>query len=246
VYRSSSPSALDVGVDVLVELRLVALLIVVGESLHVLSNVATEDVLAQGVGVQLLCLIVVAGESLLVVGDVETAIGGTLQRTEDSGTGRSTMETNVKIGLEGAALLAIFPLSGLGDSILAGRLFNTLKLLVQIQFLERTASEEKTSSIGGSPVGQTVVDAISLELVGVGCDKDLVTSDLGGDQLGNDVAVGEADDEAVLGRVVLVLGLGDQSLTSIVIGLVWLSVSLSDQVRALRTLPACLRLYLVW
>jgi len=35
---------LDTVVDILLELRLVALLIVVGKSLHVLSNVATEDV----------------------------------------------------------------------------------------------------------------------------------------------------------------------------------------------------------
>jgi hypothetical protein len=38
------------------------------------------------------------------------------------------------------------------------------------------------------------------------------------DDLGDDVLVGEADDEAVLGRIVLVLGLGDQPLTSVVVG----------------------------
>jgi hypothetical protein len=38
------------------------------------------------------------------------------------------------------------------------------------------------------------------------------------DDLGDDVLVGEADDEAVLGRIVLVLRLGDQPLTRIVIG----------------------------
>jgi len=37
--------------------------------------------------------------------------------------------------------------------------------------------------------------------------------------LHDDVAVGEADDEAVLGRIVLVLGLGDETLAGIVIGL---------------------------
>ena len=38
------------------------------------------------------------------------------------------------------------------------------------------------------------------------------------DDLADDVLVGEADDEAVLGRIVLVLRLGDQSLTRIVVG----------------------------
>ena len=48
--------------------------------------------------------------------------------------------------------------------------------------------------------------------------EDLVTANLGVDDLGDDVLVGEADDEAVLGRIVLVLRLGDQPLTGIVIG----------------------------
>jgi hypothetical protein len=37
--------------------------------------------------------------------------------------------------------------------------------------------------------------------------------------LHNNVTVGEADDETVLRRIVLVLGLGDEALASIVIGL---------------------------
>src|SRR5690242_7624653 len=41
-------------IDVARELSLVGLLAVVGESLHVLSDVAGEDVLAEGVGVELL------------------------------------------------------------------------------------------------------------------------------------------------------------------------------------------------
>jgi hypothetical protein len=64
-----------------------------------------------------------------------------------------------------------------------------------------------------------VLDAVGLELVGVGSAEDLVASDLGGHDLHDDVAVGETDDEAVLGRIVLVLGLGDETLTGIVVGL---------------------------
>ncbi len=82
--------------------------------------------------------------------------------------------------------------------------------------------------------------------MGVGCGEDLVTRNLCGDQLGDDVAVGEADDEAVFGSVVFVLGLGDQSLASIVVGLARWSVIVSNYLVFLRTLPACLRLYLVW
>jgi hypothetical protein len=64
-----------------------------------------------------------------------------------------------------------------------------------------------------------VFDAISLEFMGVGGAEDLVASDLGGHDLHDNVTVGEADDETVLGRIVLVLGLGNEALASIVIGL---------------------------
>lgn len=76
----------------------------------------------------------------------------------------------------------------------------------------------------------TYSDTVGLELVGVRSHEDLVTANLRGDDLSNDVAVGEADDEAVLGRIVLVLGLGGQALAGIVVGL---------------TLPAALVLDLV-
>ena len=54
--------------------------------------------------------------------------------------------------------------------------------------------------------------------MGVGSAEDLVAANLGGDDLGDDIAVGEADNESVLGSVVLVLGLGDQALAGIVVG----------------------------
>lgn len=53
----------------------------------------------------------------------------------------------------------------------------------------------------------------------VGCTEDLVTSDLGCDQLADDVSVGESDDEAVFRGVVLVLGLTDQTLASVIVSL---------------------------
>jgi len=55
--------------------------------------------------------------------------------------------------------------------------------------------------------------------MGVCAGEHLVTGDLGSDNLRNDIAVGEADNQTVFRRVVLVLGLGDQTLASIVVGL---------------------------
>jgi hypothetical protein len=55
--------------------------------------------------------------------------------------------------------------------------------------------------------------------VAVGGAENLVAIDLRGDDLSDDVAVGEANDQAVLGGVVLVLGLGDEALAGVVVGL---------------------------
>lgn len=210
--------SLQVVVEVLLELALVALLIVVGKSLHVLSNVATVDVLLQGLGVELLGLHVETGESVLGVRDEDTTVGSTLHDTEDAGTGGGAGKTNIEEGLEGSALLAVL-LSSLGQGVLSIGLLDTGEGLVEAELLEDTSGKEQTSSVGSSPVGKTVLDAVGLKLVGVGSGEDLVTGDLRGNDLGDDVAVGEADNQAVLGRVVLVLGLGDQTLAGIVVGL---------------------------
>jgi hypothetical protein len=82
--------------------------------------------------------------------------------------------------------------------------------------------------------------------VSVGCTEDLVTGDLGRDQLADDVSIGESDDEAVLRGVVLVLRLGDQTLAGIVVGLQAGQLSVEGGVEDDQTLPDLLRLYLVW
>lgn len=63
-----------------------------------------------------------------------------------------------------------------------------------------------------------MIDSITLKLVCVCCAEDLVPGYLGGDDLADDVTVGEADDKAVLGSVVLVLRLADEALTGVIIG----------------------------
>ena len=211
--------SLDVGIDVLLELALVTLLVVVGQGLHVLGDVAAVDVLAENLGVELLGLHVVSGESLLGVGNQDATVGGALHGTEDAGTGGGAGKTNIEEGLEGAAL-AVVGLSGLGEGELAVSLLDTDEVLVEAQLAQGTAGNQETGGVGGSPVGKTLSDAVGLQLVGVGRDEDLVTSDLGGDDLHDDTfLVREANDEAVLGRIVLVLGLGDEALASVVVGL---------------------------
>lgn len=175
--------SLDIVVDVLLELGLVALLIVIGQSLHVLGDVATVDVLAEGLGVKLLSLHVETGETVLGVGNEDATVRGALHGTEDTGTGGGADETDIEEGLEGAAALAILTLSSLGQSVLAIGLLNTGELLLEAELLEGAAGDQQTGGVCSSPVGQTVLDTVGAELVGVGSDEDLVTSDLGGDDL---------------------------------------------------------------
>lgn len=210
--------SLDIILDVHLELALVALLIVVGESLHVLSDVTAVDVVAEDISVELLGLHVVTGEALLGVGDENATVGGTLEGTEDTGTGGSAGKTDIEEGLEGAALLTIV-LSSLGEGELTISLLDTSEGLVEAELLEGTAGDQETGSVGSGPVGKTVVDAVGAELVGVSSAEDLVASDLRGDELHDDVLVGETDNESVLGSIVLVLGLGDEALAGVVVGL---------------------------
>ncbi len=209
---------LDVIIYVLLELTLVTLLVVISQSLHVLGNVTGEDVLAENLAIELLPLDVETRESVLGVGNEDATIRGTLHDGEDTGTGGGSGKTDIKESLERSALLAV-NLGSLGQGVLSIGLLDTSEALVETKLLEDTAGNEKTGRIGSGPVGKTVLNAIGLQLMSVGSGKDLVTGDLRGDDLDDDVAVGEADDESVLGRVVLVLGLGDQSLAGIVVGL---------------------------
>ncbi len=68
----------------------------------------------------------------------------------------------------------------------------------------------------GCPVGETVAYAIAGELLGRRGAEDKVTLEARIDDLYDDLLVGEADDEAVLGCVVLVLRLCDEALAGVV------------------------------
>jgi hypothetical protein len=207
---------LDIVIDVAAELRLVALLVVVGEGLHVLSDVTTEDVLAEGLGVELLAFNVVTGETVLGVRNEDTTVGATLHGTKDTSTSGGTGETDIQEDLEWAALLAI-NLGGLGEGELTVSLLNTSEGLVKLELLEDTAGKEQTGSVCGGPVS-CGLDGARVAWNILGSAEDLVTANLRVDDLADDVLVGETDDETVLGRIVLVLGLGDQPLAGIVVG----------------------------
>lgn len=77
-----------------------------------------------------------------------------------------------------------------------------------------------------------MLDAVALEFMTVGGHEDLVAGDLGGYDLADDVAVGEADDEAIFGSVVLVLRLRDKTFAGIVVGFAGAAAFVLDLVAA--------------
>ena len=64
-----------------------------------------------------------------------------------------------------------------------------------------------------------MLDSIVLEFVSVGGAEDLIACDLRGYNLANNIFVGEADNETIFGSVVFVLGLSDETLAGVVVGL---------------------------
>ena len=118
--------------------------------------------------------------------DEETSVGGTLHGAEDTGTGGSAVETDIKVGLERAASLTV-DFTSLGQLVLSIGFLNTLEDLVKLELGKSAAGEKKTGSVGSGPVGKTVLDAVAGELVRVGSAEDLVADDLGLDDLADDL-----------------------------------------------------------
>lgn len=107
--------------ELLVELSSITLL----EEIEVSLNVSTNDVVLVNLGLVLNFLVtsisfdlltalvgnnlgfddLVTGETLFVVGDVETTVAGTLHAAEDTVACGCADKTNIKVGLEGAAIL---------------------------------------------------------------------------------------------------------------------------------------------
>lgn len=106
---------------------------------------ATVNVLLQHLSVQLLAFRVVTGEALVGVRDEDTSVTGSLHSTEETRTCGCTLETDIKVTLEGSGgILFVQGFSQYGCTV---RLGNTLVFVCESEFCESTASTEKTGSI---------------------------------------------------------------------------------------------------
>jgi len=201
--------------DVLGELSLVGVVVILLQVLHVVGNVQAKNVLAENVRLELLLVGVVAWEALGAVWHVKTTVSSTLHGAKDLGTSGGTRKTDIQVALEGA-WLAIDVLNVVLDAVgfLRARVH-----LVQVELLEKTASEQQASSVGRCVVGKTHLDAEAWQLVRIGSGQDDVSLNASIRNLACDVFVGKSNHQTVLGRVVLVLLLQNQALSGIVVSL---------------------------
>jgi len=94
--------AVDASLHISGKLLSVGLLVVLLKLLHVLGNIATEDVFAVGLGVEVVLFVVVAWESLGGVWDIKATINGALECTKDLVTGGGSGQTSVQEASEWA------------------------------------------------------------------------------------------------------------------------------------------------
>ena len=214
----------DASLDELGELTLESLGVLVLQVLHVVGNVLTDDSLLVNLGVVLavLALTRVSGESSDGVGNVNAAVAGTLEGTEESGTNGGSVQTAVQHSLEGSAL-ALEVISNV--ELVTGGLLLADESGVHTDLLQQTSGQKETSGVSGGIVLQTDGDAVSGELRRESLSKDSIALDGGVDDLADDLLVGSSDNETVLVGVVLVLILLNQGSSLSIVGLVFTSTS---------------------
>jgi len=195
----------DLVLDVLRELALESSTILFLELLHVVSNVATEDVRAKDLSLELLALSVITSITGNAVGDGNSSINTPLEGGEHSGTSASALESSIQYSMERAGSI----LDGLNIVVLTIRLDLALVFISKTELGEGSASQQQANSVSCSVVGMTNGDSISGQLSTIGSSVDEVTLNLCAHHLCNNIPVGESDNKPVFRSVVLVLVLQD-------------------------------------
>jgi len=213
--------AVDASLHVLRELLGVGLLVVLLQLLHVLGNVATEDVFAVGLGVEVVLFVVVAWESLGGVWDVEATVDGTFEGTEHLVAGGGSSET----GIQEASEWAWTVVAWLNVVLVAIDLLLALVELVQLHLGQQSSSKEKTGAVVGGVVLEADRDAKLGQLVGVSGADDNITAHSRVHNLAHDISVGGSYDKSVFWGVKLVLVLSAEASSGLVVGFALLSSS---------------------
>ena len=186
---------------------------------HVILDVDTEDSFSVDLGVVgfLVTFLGETGVSLVGVGDVETTIASTLQATENSVTGGGGDQSDIEDSLEWLSLTFLNIVDDV--VVLTIDLLVTSIKLVKTSLVEESSGQKQSSSIAGSVVGKTAFETILSEFGGLSFAEDSVTLDSGISDLADNSLVGDSGNESVLGGVVFILVLDDQSSSGIVVSL---------------------------
>jgi len=209
----------DAVLNVLTELLGVSFFVVFFEFVHVLGDVTTEDVFAVGFGVEVVFFVVVAWEPFGGVWDVETAIDGAFEGSEDFVSGGGSGET----GVEEASEWTWTVVGWLYVVFVTIDFFLSLVEFVELHLGEKSSGEEETGAVVSGVVGEADLDSEFGELVGVsGADDDITAHSWVGN-LADDIPVGGSNDQSVFWGVEFVLVLGAESSSGLVIGFTDLS-----------------------
>lgn len=138
-----------------------------------------------------------------------------LEGSEHLGTSGGPLEASVHEGVEWTGSIV----GGLNVVLLSVSLLNTLVGVSKAELGQHTASQEQTDTVGGGVVLQAHGETVLLKLVGVGAGNNHVSGNGCVYDLAHDILEGEADDQAVLVGVVLVLVLAHQPQAGTVVGL---------------------------
>jgi len=149
------------------------------------------------------------------VGNIKATIDGAFHSAKDTRTSGSSCETNVKVASESTWLVVNI----LDLVVLTGGLLQSSINLIQLELVEQTTSQKESSAVRSGVVGQAEFHSVSGKLRRVGSTNDNVALKTSVGNLTNDIPVGDAYNHSVLGSVVLVLGLDDEPLAGVVIGL---------------------------
>jgi len=201
------------------ELFAVSFFVVLLQFIHVFGDVATEDVVAVGFGIELILVGVIAWESFGGVWDVEATVDGTFEGAENFVSGGGSGETGVEEASEWTwAVFGWFYVVFVTIDF-----FLTFVKLVELHFGEKSSGQEETGAVMGGVVGEADFDSEFRELVGVSSADNNITAHSWVSNLADDIPVGGSNDQSVFWGVEFVLVLGAKSSSGLVIGFTDLS-----------------------
>lgn len=156
------------------------LIIFLLQTLHILSNMSTEDILLQRLSIKLLALRIIPREPFIRVRNEDSTVRGTLERTEYSRTSRCALETDIEVGFERSGSIFVVELFGMGECAIW--FSDTFVFVGEAKLSQSTTSDKETGSVSCgncyclsqgrlnvgptcSPVCQSMVDTVSWEFV---------------------------------------------------------------------------------